>query len=274
VAPVNRPAVGEHARDGTADEPPHTLPGRRPPALPAALAAATVLAQVVYPLAPDRALAALTITTVLLFCGASVTHVAATRGWAAAGRFLIVAAGVGLLAESLGVHTGVPFGSYDYTDRLGAQLWGVPAVVPLAWAMMAWPALVVGRALGAPALLGGLALASWDLFLDPQMVDAGFWIWHRSGPALNGIPLVNTLGWAVVGVALVGGLDRLLPRRPSAYDDALPLALWAWTYASSVLANLAFFSRPGVALVGGLGMGAVAALLARRLLSGAPAAGW
>ncbi len=243
-------------------------PGLQLPVGAAVLALATVLAEIAYPLTPDEALAGLTEITVLLFCAASVAHCAASRGGRAAVTLLVVATGVGLAAEALGVHTGVPFGSYRYTTTLGPRLLGVPLVIPLAWTMMAWPALVVGRVLGSPALLGGLALATWDLFLDPQMVAAGHWVWGNSGPRLNGIPVVNSLGWIVVAVALVGALDRLLPRRPSAYDDSVPLLLWGWTYASSVLANLAFFGRPGVALVGGLGMGVVAAPLARRVLAG------
>jgi len=256
---------------------PRALPragGRLPaglPAVPTLLAAATVLAQIAYPLTPDRGLPGLTIGTVVLFCAASVTHCAASRGTPAALRLLIVAAGVGLLAESVGVATGVPFGRYSYTGTLGPQLLGVPVVIPLAWTMMAWPALVVGRLLGAPALLGGLALATWDLFLDPQMVDAGHWTWAGGTggwPALNGIPLSNAVGWLLVGSLLTALLDRLLPgARVGPGDDAVPLALWLWTYASSVLASLAFFGRPGVALAGGLAMGTVAAPLARRLLA-------
>ena len=43
------------------------------------------------------------------------------------------------------------------------------------------------------------ALASWDLFLDPQMVDAGHWRWSDPSPALPGVPtvpLTNYAGWA------------------------------------------------------------------------------
>jgi len=248
-------------------------PPREARALPAAaalaaiLGAATVLAQICYPLTTGEPRRILTIVTVLLFAAASTAACAATRGARAGLTLLGVAAGAGFAAEALGVATGFPFGGYRYSGTLGAQLAGVPLVIPLAWAMMAWPALAVGRLLGSPALLGGLALASWDLFLDPQMVQAGHWEWTGGGPRLNGIPLTNTLGWLVVGVALVATLDRVLPRSPRpGTDDRLAVGLWLWTYASSVLANLAFFGRPGVALAGGLGMGLVAVPLVRRLL--------
>ncbi len=46
-------------------------------------------------------------------------------------------------------------------------------------------------------------------------------------------------------------------------DDRVPLALYLWTYASSLLAAAAFFHQPGAALAGGLVMGVPVALLAR-----------
>ena len=83
--------------------------------------------------------------------------------------------------------------------------------------MMAWPALVVGRTLGrrgaAVAALGGGALAGWDVFLDPQMVDAGHWRWAVPDPGLPlvpGVPLTNYAGWVLVSVAIVALLDRNL----------------------------------------------------------------
>jgi len=78
---------------------------------------------------------------------------------------------------------------------------------------------------------------------------------QASLPGAAGIPLSNYLGWLLVAVVMVGVL-QLLGRR--AADDRLPAALFLWTYGSSVLANAVFFGRPGVALVGGLGMGLVA----------------
>ena len=55
-------------------------------------------------------------------------------------------------------------------------------------------------------------------------------------------------------------LDRL-PHQDA--DDRVPTALFLWTYGSSVLANAAFFGRPAVALVGGIGMGLVSLPFAR-----------
>lgn len=248
-------------------------PGAR--RLPPALAGLTVLAQVAYPLVHGQLRDRLTVATVLLFAGASLTHAAVWRGpqWATA--LGLASAGVGFVVEAVGTRTGLPFGSYTYAGSLGPRLLSVPVVIPLAWTMMSYPALLAGRRLTrgrwTGPLVAGVALASWDLFLDPQMVAAGHWSWTQAGPALPGaagVPVSNYLGWLAVSVGLMAVLWRLPhPETPTgmAVDDRVPYALYLWTYASSVLANAAFFHRPGVAVLGGLGMGAVAIPLARSL---------
>jgi putative membrane protein len=279
--------------------------------LPWALVGATVLVQIVYPLVPETLRTEITVTSVLVFCAATLADAARVHGVRGPAVLLAVAGGGGLLVEAVGVHTGVPFGPYAYTGDLGAEVLGVPVVVPLAWTMMAWPALVVGRTLARrrrpvgghdltalsrsrtaldragrrrpvgghdltalsrsrTALVGGVALAAWDLFLDPQMVDAGHWTWAHPDPGLPlvpGVPLTNYAGWLVVSVVMVGGLDRLLPRHSGPSGPAA--ALYLWTYGSSVLAHVVFFGRPGSALVGGLVMGALALPFARAVWTSA-----
>ena len=228
-------------------------------------AAAGIAVQMTFPFT-DGGSPALTVLCVLLLATASVAHVASTRGPGAATALVLVAGGGGLLAEAIGVRTGTPFGTYEYAGTLGPHLLGVPAVVPLAWLMMAWPALAVARRLAGPRpiavpVVAAWALTSWDVFLDPQMVDAGHWRWAHPGPSLpgvEGIPLTNFAGWLLVSLVMCAVLDRLVaaPRRTRA--DALPLTVFLWTYGSSVLAHAAFFGRPSVAAVGAVVMGAVA----------------
>ena len=243
--------------------------------LPVALAALVVLLQIGYPLTGGRPRELLTIATVAVFFLATVSHALVHRGAGWTAVYVTVTAGAGLLAEAAGTATGLPFGDYAYADSLGPKLLGVPVVIPLAWAMFAYPCLLVGQRLGRTplraALVGGWALASWDLFLDPQMVEAGHWTWAdvRVGmPGAPDVPLSNSLGWVLVGVLMVG-LLQLLPRR--AADDRQPAALFLWTYASSVLAFAVFFGRPLVALSGGIGMGLVAVPYALALRRGAQA---
>ena len=238
------------------------------------LAGATVLLQIGYPLTGGEVRETLTVVTVVVFFLASSSHALVHRGARWAGAYVLVTGALGLVAEAVGTATGFPFGAYDYADSLGPKLLGVPVVIPLAWAMFAYPCLVVGQRLArtplGAAAVGGFALASWDLFLDPQMVEAGHWRFTdvtASLPGAPGIPLSNYLGWLLVAwlmLALLQGLGRRTA------DDRVPGALFLWTWGSSVLANAAFFGRPLVALTGGVVMGLVAVPYARSFLSTAP----
>jgi uncharacterized membrane protein len=245
-------------------------------ALPWLLTGAAVLLQIVYPLTAGAVRTEITVASVLVFCAAAVSDAARVHGARGAATLVAVAGGGGLLVEAVGVRTGLPFGTYAYTGDLGPSLLGVPVVVPLAWTMMAWPALVVGRTLARRlpvALVGGVALAAWDLFLDPQMVDAGHWTWAHPDPALPlvpGVPLTNYAGWLLVAVVIVGTLDRTLAAHARPPGPAA--ALYLWTYGSSVLAHVVFFDRPGSAVMGGVVMGAVALPFALALGSLRPVA--
>lgn len=251
-------------------------------------AGAAVLAQIAYPLLSGTALTAVTMLAVVLFATAGVAHAAATAGPAAAVRLMLAAGGISLVAEAVGLRTGYPFGRYDYASSLGVGILGVPLMVLLAWTMMAYPVLLLARRLTAalrpPATpsrilvagLGGTALASWDLFLDPQMVTGGFWTWHFPDPGLPGVPavpLTNLAGWLLVGTLLTAVLDRLLPPGPPPADHTVPATLLAWTWLGSTLANLAFFGRPTLACYGFLALGATVAPYLRLLLRDARDAG-
>jgi putative membrane protein len=222
--------------------------------------AALILLQIGYPLTAGDTRAGLVVVTVVAGFLFSVGHALATRGVPAAGALVLVAAVGGLLVEALGLHTGLPFGGYAYTAALGPRLLGVPLVVPLAWAWMAWPAwLVAARLVGNPVLrigVAGWALAAWDLFLDPQMVAAGYWHWDHPRPGIGGAPFTNYLGWLGVAVVMMALLARLAPVTPGA--DAPMYALYLWTYYSSVFAHAVFLGLPGSAVAGAVGMGLVA----------------
>jgi uncharacterized membrane protein len=244
--------------------------------LPALLAGGAVGVQMAFPFT-DGGTLLLTVASVVLLSASAVVHAATSRGVRTAVVLVAVAGGGGLVAEAVGVRTGVPFGDYAYSGTLGWEVLGVPALVPMAWTMMAWPALLVARWLVARtlpggsrvavALLGAWTLTAWDVFLDPQMVDLGHWTWQDPTPGLpgvDGIPLTNFAGWLLVSLAMVAALDRLVPegegRAP--VRDAVPFAVYLWTYGSSVLAHAVFFGRPPVALVGAVVMGLVAVPLA------------
>ena len=217
------------------------------------MATVVVALEIPYPLVHGHARDVLTVVTVAVFAAATLTHAAGAGSLPLVGALLLVFGVGGLTAEVVGVHTGVPFGDYRYTGGLGVKVAGVPLVIGLAWMMMAWPAMCVAARLasGIPArvTVAVAALASWDVFLDPQMVDAHHWRWLHPDPHLPGIadvPLSNFGGWLLVSVVLIG-LAHAVTAKTHARDDGPMLALWMWTWLSSTVANIAFFRRPSVA---------------------------
>jgi putative membrane protein len=163
--------------------------------------------------------------------------------------------------EFVGSSTGFPFGDYHYAEALRPQLFGVPLLIPLAWLMMLPPAwavasLVIKSRTLSPALpvrlaragVSALAFTAWDLFLDPQMVAWGFWVWERPG-AYFGVPLVNYLGWLLVSFALTFFLlPSRLPVKPL-------LLIYAITWLMQSIGLAFFWGLPGPAVFGFLGMG-------------------
>lgn len=173
--------------------------------------------------------------------------------------YLATTVAFALIVESVGVKTGWPFGTYEYDPSLGHTIAGVPYVVPFAWVMMAHPVLIAARRVAGNwvFLYGGYAMAAWDLFLDPQMVAANRWRWTFDGahvPYQPEIPLSNTFGWLLAGMALIAILHQILPRdrrKSSASFGAVDVWL-TWTFFGGVVSNLFFFDRPGIAFFGGI----------------------
>ncbi|MCA2212419.1 carotenoid biosynthesis protein [Jidongwangia harbinensis] len=247
------------------------------PPLSSALLAALVLTQICYPLTAGPVRAGFTVATVLLGYLLSVSHAWLTRGPRAALALVAAATVGGFAVEAVGVATGFPFGTYDYSGQLGPKVLGVPLIIPLAWTWMAWPAwlaaLRLARGRAARIALAAVGLAAWDLFLDPQMVAEGYWRWLDATPALPGlpgIPIGNYLGWLGFALVLMTVLSAAAgpgARRPAAGDTPM-ITLWLWTYASSVLAHAVFLGLPASAAWGAVVMGVVVLPLVVQLARG------
>jgi uncharacterized membrane protein len=239
-----------------------------------ALLGGAIVAQIAYPLVSGDARDALTELIVVIVAAASLCHAAITRGPHAAAALAAVSVVGGFAVEVLGVHTGVPFGRYEYGGSLGASLFGVPVVIAFAWPMLAWPAALAARRLvhsfAARVALGAWALTAWDVFLDPQMVAAGHWHWLDVSahlPGVPGVPLSDYAGWFVVSALMSFALQRALQPIPNSSEDAdrWPLAFYLWTWVSSTLALAAFLDLGAAAAWGFVAMGSVALPLARSL---------
>jgi uncharacterized membrane protein len=240
--------------------------------VPVGIAVALVLTAIAYPLSSGTTRDAISWTIVALGSLLSVVHAGLSRGARTAVGLLVLVVGAAVVFESVGLATGFPYGSYTYSDALGPTLLGVPFLVPLAWLMMAWPSWVLAELLTRPARPGGRAgvrvavaaavFAAWDVVLDPQLVQAGYWTWEHPSPGLPGIdtvPLTNLAGWLLAGLVLMALLDRLVARTSVAgaprIGGGAPLLALAWMTLGGALAHAGWLGLPGSAAWGaGLGL--------------------
>lgn len=243
-----------------------------------ALAAATVLAQIAYPLTNGDARDGVTLAVVGLFGLACLTHALAVFGLRWALSYFVITAGIGCAVEIIGVATGFPFGSYEYADgRIGPSVAGVPLVIALAWTAGMYPVWTVAQLLFRRRIAALLATAvgvlGWDLYLDPQMVADGQWTWHSPIPGLPGlpdIPVSNYLGWLVVALLMATVLTTVRTPTVTRASSAVPIALFLWTWLGSALAHAVFLDAPQLhwsAVYGFLVMGVLGIPLVTRVLA-------
>jgi putative membrane protein len=148
----------------------------------------------------------------------------------AADRMALLGWGIlGWSVELLGVHTGIPFGRYQYTGVLFPLVAGVPVAMGCAWiVLLAYvQQMMIGWTLPewARPLLGAIWMTAIDLVMEPLAVgQLGYWRWSEGG-SYYGVPLSNFTGWFLVSLALF-----LLYRRPMVAN------VWArWIGASVIL---------------------------------------
>ncbi len=214
-----------------------------------------LIAQPIYALLPASLEVFGSLVIVCAFVLFSFLHLMVSRGLKTSlillGVCLVVAGG----SEVLSVHTGFPYGWYHYTPKLGFAILNVPVLVPFCWLMMAYPvSKVVALILPTRFLVLGsaLALTAWDVFLDPQMVRTGYWVWHRSGEYV-GIPLENYAGWFLTALIVFGLYQKIVPALPTVRTDwfgMLPVLVYIWTWLGSSVVNIFWWGQP---LVGGAG---------------------
>jgi uncharacterized membrane protein len=220
--------------------------------------AIAILLQLIYPLVDGEFLRLLTINVVYWGAGAMLLHALLAYGTRYALTYLFFTFFFALTIEHIGVMTQWPFGNYSYSGDLGLKIFEVPLVVPFAWIMMAHPVLTAARRIAGNwvFLYGGIALAAWDLFLDPMMVAEGRWTWVVTGahvPFQPEIPLSNTFGWLLSGMFLIGVLHLITPRdkRKGGATFRTTDIFLLWTLFSGIIGNLFFFDRPGIAFFAG-----------------------
>ncbi len=234
-----------------------------------------LLAQPLYSLLPDSLERVGSLVIVVAFALFSFSHLWVSVGFRTAFGLLLICFVVAGGSEVLSVHTGIPYGWYSYTSKLGVGVFGVPVLVPVCWLMMAYPAARVATLIAPVRLVvpvAALALTAWDVFLDPQMVRTGYWVWARHGEYL-GIPLENYAGWLLTAFLVFGLFFKFFPPQPSVRTDwfgALPVTAYVWTWFGSSVVNLFWWGQPVVALAGFVCMGIFAVPAVLKLLKRPP----
>lgn len=128
-------------------------------------------------------------------------------------RAVIVFAGIFVVTwaiEALGVATGFPFGTYEYTGTLGFQVLGVSLIIPFAWLLViaasdAFAGHFTGRI---STVLVALLATIFDFFLEFAADVLDYWHWSTRFP-----PASNYASWFVISFAAVLLLRDTVVRR-------------------------------------------------------------
>lgn len=194
------------------------------------------------------------LSTLLAFLFA-LCHATQRMGWKNAFFMLLIVVTIGLAMESLGVATGLVYGPYHYTARLGPKFLGlVPYLIPVAWFMMMYPSYVIADNLLseritrkawrilAIAAVGGIVMTAWDVAMDPLMVAGGHWEWEVQG-AFFGVPLQNYWGWWLTSFLSLGLFqviaNRAIPThvtRPG--NDSLAVISYLVTALNTIIVDI------------------------------------
>lgn len=144
---------------------------------------------------------------------------------------LIAAGALGFIVEAVGVHSGVPFGRYEYTGALQPQIVGVPLVMFAAWmALIAYVKAILAAvrfSAWLAAIIAGLWMTAIDLVIDPLAAgELNYWRWIDAG-RYYGVPAQNFLGWFAASLFIFGLINLIDkgPGRPNPWARAIGLSI-------------------------------------------------
>ena len=134
--------------------------------------------------------------------------------------FMVLCICAGLLAEIIGVNTGLLFGEYRYGSALGPQFMQVPLLIGANWFIIVYCCgitmetlnrMIVGKAAeSASATIskirvlsfiidGALLATAFDWLMEPAAIRLGFWNWLGDGS----IPSFNYGCWFMLSALLL-----------------------------------------------------------------------
>lgn len=181
---------------------------------------------------------------------------------------VIITSFIASTVEAVGLRTGIPFGPFTFTDKLGYKLFNtLPWLVPLVWLVVIINGRGVARLIMRPwrkttyygfwviGLTCLLALV-FDLGLEPFAAKfKHYWIWQTPARVLawHTAPWVNFLGWFVTALAILGFTTPwLINKQPIKQPtDYHPLVLWLLLNFFFATGNATYHLWSAVALIVG-----------------------
>ena len=144
----------------------------------------------------------LMITTVCFLLGTPSSHLNYVLVFLFAGT-------AGLIAEIVGVKTGMVFGEYHYSDQMGYKVADVPMVIGLNWAVLTLAIASFirywGKNVWIKAVAGASLMTLMDIFIEPIAQKLNYWQW-KDGI----IPLQNYLAWWLISFGLFLVVEKTL----------------------------------------------------------------
>ena len=144
-----------------------------------------------------------------------------------------------LVIETIGVQTGFPFGSYEYTKVLSPIFpGGVPLAIAFAWMTLSVNSFIILKYFLKNKyfviFLSGLSIAFIDVMLEPfASFINNYWIWAGST-----IPFQNYLSWFVIGTAFSFILDIIIGKYIPSVKISFPIIVLASSIFQFLLINI------------------------------------
>jgi uncharacterized membrane protein len=177
-------------------------------------------------------------------------------------------------AHTIGVKSGIPFGSFMFGPEIGWKLFGaLPWTLPLIWVVAVLNSRGVARLVLRPWrkiraygfwLIGLTALFTtlFDCALEPFTAQVRhYWIWAPGGLSLTpqGAPISNSVGWFLVTLLMLAFvtpvlINKQLSKRSA--PDFHPLAVWLGGILLFTVGAAIHGLWPAVAVDAGIGIAA------------------
>lgn len=109
---------------------------------------------------------------------------------------------VGFTAEQIGVHTGLLFGNYSYSNHLGVSFYDVPLIIGINWSILSIGAWHLCKRLHrnkwVNIFAASLLMVLFDIVMEPTAIDLNYWKWENGE-----IPFYNYFSWFLISIPAV-----------------------------------------------------------------------